>query len=316
MKRLLFVGLATMVVCACLWPQGADAGQSRLGRSVLHVLKVEQSARISGLGGTFVSLADDVNAIFVNPAGLTHVENGEFLLSYNRWLVDSKFYTGALAYNVGSGVLGLSVMAHQPKDIQETTIFQPLGTGRILDAGDISIGVAFARKLTDKLSFGALVRWTQETLDVDRISSVDVTLGSVFYTGFRSLRLAMSFANLGPDERALEMKYHLPVAFTFGFAGEIYGDVGEQAYLTVTGESYYATDVADPQYRIGGELWFQNALALRAGYKFNYDEESYSAGLGVKFTPAEGRELRADFSYSDFGGVFDAPLRFTLSGAF
>jgi hypothetical protein len=106
------------------------------------------------------------------------------------------------------------------------------------------------------------------------------------------------------------------VAFSFGFAAEVFGEKGEPAYLTVAGDTYYATDVAEPQYRLGGEMWFQNALAVRAGYKFNYDEETYSAGIGVKLKPAEGREIRADVSYSHFGGRFDAPLRFTLSGAF
>jgi hypothetical protein len=36
----------------------------------------------------------------------------------------------------------------------------------------------------------------------------------------------------------------------------------------------------------------------------------------VKFQPAEGRDIRADFAYADFGDYLDAPLRFTLSGSF
>lgn len=56
-------------------------------------------------------------------------------------------------------------------------------------------------------------------------------------------------------------------------------------------------------------------MALRAGYKFNYDIETYSVGAGVKFKPAEGKTIRADVSYTKFD-FFDAPVRFTLSGSF
>ena len=210
----------------------------------------------------------------------------------------------------------MSVISHAPPDVEETTIFQPLGTGRNLDLGDISIGLSYGRKLTDKLSFGFLLRWTQENLDLDRFSSIDITLGSLFYTGFRSLRLGMVFSNLGKDQTVRELSYHLPVAFNFAAAMEVFGEKGEDVSFTLTGENYYATDFADPQYRFGGELWFRNALALRGGYKFNYDAETFSLGLGVKFKPVEGREIRADFAYSDFGDAFDPPLRFSLSGSF
>ena len=316
MKRAFWMGVAAVAVCALLAPRASDAGQKRLGRAALHVLKADHGARMAGMAGTYVAIADDIDAIFANPAGLTHLEQGGYSLSYTRWLADSKFYTGAVAYNTGVGVLGLSVVSYQLADIEETTIFQPLGTGRMLDTGDISIGVAFARKLTDKLSFGFMGRWTQETLDSDRFSSLDVSMGTFFYTGFRSLRLAMTFNNLGKDQIVHEFDYQMPVSFRFAFAMEAFGETGENTYLTVTGENHYATDYADPQYRLGGELWFQNALALRGGYKFNYDEETYSFGVGAKLTPAEGREIRADISYTKFGDPVSAPLRFGLSGSF
>lgn len=317
MKSWFWIGLKAIAFGVLLSPQISDAGsQKRLGQAVLSVLKVDHGARTAGMGGAFVAVADDINTIFVNPAGLTRIAKAEYTLSYTRWLVDSRFYSGALAHNTRMGVLGLSVMAYSLPKTEETTIFQPLGTGRQLDAGDVSIGVSYARKMTDKLSFGAQVRWTQETLDQDRFSSVDVNLGTTFHTGFKSLRMGMGFYNLGKDLRILAIDYQLPVMFKFAFAMEILGKQGGDTYLTVTGENQYATDFAEPQYRLGGELWFKNSLALRGGYKFNYDLETYSLGAGVKFHPVKRSEVRADFAYSNFGYKFDAPLRFSLSGSF
>ena len=69
------------------------------------------------------------------------------------------------------------------------------------------------------------------------------------------------------------------------------------------------------QARIGGELWFQTTLSVRAGYAFKHPAQSYSLGAGLKFQPTAGREIRADLSYTQFD-FFDSLLRFYLSGSF
>jgi hypothetical protein len=315
MKRTFWVRATGVVVCLLFFHQVADAGQKRLGQAVLHILKVDQGTRMSGMGGTFVAISDNVEAIYTNPAGLTHVERAEYSFSHTRWIARSKFYSGAVACNTGRGIMGLSVLTYKPEEMEETTILQPLGTGRKLKSGDLSIGAAYARQITDKLSFGFMARWTQETLDFDRLRSFDINMGTFFYTGFKSLRLAMTFRNLGKDMKVFQETYRMPTAFNVAFAMEALGKKDQNMYLTITGESYYATDFANAQYRVGGEFWLQNALALRVGRKFKYDEETFSFGAGVKFRPSKKREVRADFAYTRFG-VFDPPVRFSLSGSF
>ena len=317
MKRMLWIGLTAAVVCALLYPRGADAqDQRRLARMVLPVLKIDHGARMAGMGGAFVAVSDNIDAIFSNPAGLTHIERGAFTLGYTRWLMGDPILTGGMAYNTAYGVLGINVVTFSPHEFEETTIFQPTGTGRKPDMGDLSLGVVYARKLTDKLSVGSIFRWTQQTLDTDRLTAFDVGVSTFFYTGFRSLRLGMTFENMGKDVKVIDDVRKMPVSFSTAAAMEIVGAVGDPTYITATFENTYATDFADPQYRFGGELWLQNNFALRAGYKANFDEESWTAGAGLKFSMPNGRVVQADVAYSDFGVYLDAPLRFTLSGAF
>ena len=59
---------------------------------------------------------------------------------------------------------------------------------------------------------------------------------------------------------------------------------------------------------------------MRAGYKWNYDLESFAFGAGVKQTVG-GRTFVVDVSYSllkDIDGValFDSPLRISIGGTF
>ena len=157
---------------------------------------------------------------------------------------------------------------------------------------------------------------SRKTLDAEKLTALDFSVSTFFNTGFRSLRFGMTFDNLGKDITLIDETWHTPVAFAVGGAVEMFGQRDDQTYLTVTFENYFATDNADVQYRLGGELWLQKSFALRGGYKFKFDEQSWTLGAGLKFTVADGRVVQADIAYSDFGEYLDSPLRFTLSGAF
>ena len=62
----------------------------------------------------------------------------------------------------------------------------------------------------------------------------------------------------------------------------------------------------------GAELWIMDMVALRAGYKFNYDEEGITAGAGLRFDMGGGRPIMINFAYVDYG-VFDPVTRFSLN---
>ena len=190
----------------------------------------------------------------------------------------------------------------------------PQGTGRTVDVG-VAIGAAFARQMTDKLSWAVHIRWVQETLDEDKISTFDIDFGILFYTGFRSTRIAMSLKNFGRDSKIVQYNIPMPLYFNVGLDMEAVGKKGEPIYLTASVESAYATDFGE-RVHVGGEFWLQNTLALRAGYKFNYDIETFSAGVGVKRSIGD-RSINVDFSYSDIDEIaFDPSLRFSLGGTF
>ncbi len=57
-----------------------------------------------------------------------------------------------------------------------------------------------------------------------------------------------------------------------------------------------------------------NMLALRAGYKVNYDEEGMSAGIGFRKNIV-GTNIKLDYSYSDLG-VFNTVNRISIGASF
>jgi hypothetical protein len=278
-------------------------------------LSVAPTARIAGMANTYTSIGDGMDAIFVNPSGIAQVKNLGFSFGYVDYWAGSKFYSGALAYNVGKNyVVGLSVISFTPPEMEETTNLAPTGTGKMLDTGDIALGLVVARQLTDKLSAGLQLRYIQSKLGPAELSTVSMDVGTLLNTGFRSLRLGMGLRNVSNEKVLLSEISEMPVEFNIGASMEAIGNLGDPLSLTTSFESAYFTDRGQ-RWHAGAELWAMNIAALRAGYKWNYDEESWSIGAGLRGGLGE-RDLRVDISYTDFGDLLGSPLRVSFSGSF
>ena len=299
-----------------------EYGVKKVNISGMQFLKIGQGARAVAMGDAFTAVADDINAIFWNGSGLVHVERVAYQLNWTRFLLDTQLYSAAAVWNTRSArgeVLGLSVVSHNPKPSKETTIYQPNGTGQDVVVHNISVGLLYAIKFTDKFSFSAKANYVQEKLYTVKTTGFTVDVGSFFYTGFRSLRIAMAFRNFGPDRKSGDRAYLLPLVYNIGIAAEVYGEKGDPSYLTASVESAFFVDF-EQRWHFGAELWLQNALALRAGWKWNYDLESIAVGAGLKQTFG-GRTITADVAVSllqknDGVVMFDPPIRVSVGGTF
>lgn len=291
---------------------------NRAGKSIYNFLRVEQGARPIAMGGSFTAVADDINAIFYNPAGLTKINTLEYLFSYSNWLVGSKFYSGAVGYKTGFGTFGLSFVHFGIEEFEETLPLQPEGTGRMVGAGDLALGLAYAREITDKLSLGGHVRYIEENLDLDTRRTIAIDVGTFYNTGFRDLTLGVSLRNMGPDQAVSRVtkseSFPMPIDFNVTVASRIIGNMGDPLTLVLAAENGFTIDLGD-RYRIGAEMWLMNILAVRGGYRFNYSNQDLSAGLGLAPIIA-GKKVNIDLSYTHFQDYFDAPITFSVGGEF
>jgi len=292
--------------------------EERVGASQFPFLKIGQGARGEAMGGAYVAVGDDISAAFTNPAALAHLDGGAYTLNYTRWLANSYVVSGAMALNVGFGVIGVNVVSFAADKFEVTTPTAPWGSGTKAQVGDIAIGAQFAKRMTDKFMLGGQIRWVQEDLYLEKVSNVTYAISSFFYTGFKSARIAMQFRDLGGDVKVTEGGYTttMPTVFSLGGAMEVYGDKGSASWVTLSFEHEFETDYK-PVNRVGGEMWLQNMLALRAGYRQGFDVEDWSLGAGVKYEVMPGKPMMVDVSYHhNKTGLFDAPIRVSLSGEF
>lgn len=294
---------------------GQEKEFKRVGKSGFSFLKISPSARAAGMGDAFTAVANDISAIFYNPAGLTHINKFDFTFGITNWIVGSKLYSGAIARPVGKrSVIGLSIVQFSPEEFEETTVLEPTGTGRLVSVGDVSIGLAYAIKLTDQLSFGFKGKWIEEWIDSDKANGVAIDFSTYYYTGFKDLSVAMIMKNFGPEAKYLSDKFKLPLYFNVNTAMSLIGEQGSNFRWLVSVESAFATDYRD-RYHVGTEMEFFNVFSLRSGYKLFYDTEDWTAGIGINVKTGR-KKLFIDIAYSNFSEYFEPPFRLSIGGSF
>jgi hypothetical protein len=170
-----FVLLASNFANAQLLP---ELGSQRAGTAAAQFLKIGVGGRAVGMGETFIAVANDASALYWNPAGMAQFEDNQLILSHVDWPVDIKHeFVGYVHHLSSINAIGVSFTSLHMEDMEETTEFAPTGTGNFFTFRDIAIGLSYARRMTDKFSFGTTVKYIEETLAEVEMRSVMVDLG-------------------------------------------------------------------------------------------------------------------------------------------
>jgi hypothetical protein len=77
------------------------------------------------------------------------------------------------------------------------------------------------------------------------------------------------------------------------------GQNGNPHLWTLAGEFLHPNDGPE-KVNLGTEYSYQDFVSLRAGYRFNYDEESLTLGAGINVFTSSLR-FKVDYSFWDFG---------------
>ncbi|WP_407930873.1 PorV/PorQ family protein, partial [Ignavibacterium album] len=250
------------------------------------------------------------------PAGLTQFNENQIFFSHNKWVVDINHdFLGAVYHLDETNSFGVALTALTMQDMPVTTEFAPFGTGEYFGFSDIAVAVSYSRKMTDKFSFGGSVRYIEETLDKLKMRGIMIDLGTYYWTGLGSTRFAVTVTNFGsnlaPDGRVVLVgkrevstwqDFAPPTVFRIGFAFEPYED--EQHKVTTSFQLNHPNDNSE-NLSTGAEYVWNNMLYIRAGYKFNVDEQNYSFGAGLN-VPLEIANFTLDYAFSNFSRLGSA----------
>jgi len=340
--------LTAFLLAACIGQIHAQ----KVGTSSLQFLKVMPTARATAMGDAYVSLSGGADATFWNPAGLTKLENHELSSTLTMWLFDTKQI--ALAYGLPMGDWGTLGFQFQYVDfgsIEETRadavdlVVPPNGapffnaglTGRTFTPYSYLVGLSYARAFTDKFSAALTVKYAMESLWSDQaitlVNSVtgeqttyktyaDVVLfdfGMLYNTGFRSVQIGVAAQNFGPQVKFADAAHPAPLAFRLGVSANMFGKEGllfqdETNRFTVAYDLFQPNDYRQ-QMHVGAEYSFSELVAMRVGYKFDYDSEGLTFGGGLH-TDLAGWPVRFDYSFGKMSEFLNSVHRISLGVQF
>lgn len=301
------------------------SGFDQVGTTSFQFLQVIPNARASALGNAAAATMTGSEAVFFNPATLSQTDGLDAGISYLDWFLDVSISSVSLSYDLGTfGTLGFQGMMTDYGEIIETRvdqlqrdpdtgIYNPGLTGGTVNASALVFGVSYSRALTDRFSFGMTAKFAREDLVAKSVNALIFDGGMIYETGFKSLKLGVMMRNFGAEVKYFEETYPLPQTFSIGVSGLLMGNAAEALFVTSENSKILlAYDLAQTrdhsqQQHLGMEYSFNQLIALRGGYKFNYDEESWTAGFGLSVS-----RFQLDYAYNDFGDFLGNVQRFTF----
>ncbi len=299
MKRLL-TSMMVIALAAGLFLSEARAGD-RSGTVTGQFLKLGLSARAIGMGGAQVAVADGASSLGFNPAGILSVPDYGFAATYTALYANIQHSYGSVVKNIpGLGAIGASFIMLATDDMIETTPAFPEGTGRTFRASEYAFSIAFARQVTEQFRVGVNGKYIKSDLFNSELgtSSFAVDVGTLYDIPILRSHIGVSLTNIGKDLQYINEIYSLPTALRFGVLVDVYKDPAAQNQFVSVFQITRLND-ADEQYNIGMEYLFNNVLALRAGYKFFYDQENVTAGFGLRLNSL-GINSMLDYAYNNY----------------
>ena len=296
----------------------AHAGNpDRQGEAGAYELLMNPWARSAGLHTMSTSMVRGVEALRLNPAGLSRI-NGqtEVLIGHSRYLegTDLKMNAFGIGQKLGkNGTFGLSLMSLDIGDIEVTTTDQPEGTGAYFSPNFFNLGLSYAHLFENKISVGITFRVISESISDVSAFGFALDAGVQYVTGpkdnfkfgisLRNVGSRMSFGGQGlsfPTENPdgtlsyditvnqRSAQFELPSVLNLGMSYDF--NLNKDNRFTILG-NFTANSFARDQLGGGAEYSFKDMFQLRAGYKVEVGlsaerefEQSVYSGLSAGAT--------------------------------
>lgn len=282
---------------------------TNIGTASAEFLLFGAGARGMALGGSFTALANDVEALYYNPAGLPLMETGlQGSVTVMPYFADTNYFWMGLGFPFGAGdyAIGLSLGSFGFGDQPIYTPTDPDGTsGRTYDVNETFVSLSFAHAFIDRFTGGVTLKYIQDNLGDAKAQAFAVDVGTNFHTEFagRPIAFAVVIQNLGselehsgtgldftafpssddPDApihnvdpspaRFQAQAFPLPTTFRVGL---VYDVLSTPANRVTLGGEFNEQNNTDPSWGFAGEYEWDPpegpvSAALRGSYSFQPD---------------------------------------------
>jgi len=284
------------------------------GDAGMLFLRLGVGAREAAMGGTGVASTEGAAAAYWNPSRLALQETGtSLLLQHHSWLGLFDHEAAALTHDAGVGLIGFTFQRlgnrdEIPRYDADENVGVPLGS---FDAYDLAVGASFSRPIGEAFAVGLQAKVLYEKIDIYSDTGWAVDLFATYASPvIPGLIFAGSATNLGGQMQLDDAPYDLPQTVTVGVGyAPRTGMLADR--VSLAGDVAFLND-SNEKAHVGGEFKLVPELALRVGYKVNYDSQGLTAGAGFRY-----KQIGLDYAWEevspdglDPGHKFALELRF------
>jgi len=247
-------------------------------------LKLPVSPQIAGMGTTGEMLHYTPLTLLHHPASFNPIRGNSIAFSNTMWLVDTNMYNIAwrnVKFNHAYG-LGFTYFDYGKFDkrLENGTLigeYYPM---------DMRFVGNYTRQITPSLNIGGNINFLYQKIDTSSSTAISTDIGASYHLPFQNA-IDIAFKNIGTSSKMDNEKTKMPIVIDFGitsFSGVVVKIKEDKTFIMpITYKLIYMEDHDHLINQIGCQIPIYDTLFLRTGYKFNYNEENFSAGFGLYY---------------------------------
>lgn len=294
--------IGTIAVVGWLaFPFEIEAITSKTGVTSSNFLKLGVGPRAAAMGEAFSAVADDVTAIYWNPAGLVQLQKDELAVMYKQWFADIN--SGFLAYG---HPLGKSTLAGAINYVDDGQIQQRRSkdenNGVIFRPEDLAVSLSHAHYLTRNLAIGSTIKYIHQKLHNETANGLALDTGFL-YQPWEFLYLSGVVQHFGTKMKFVEEGFDLPLTFKLGLSYRL--------KTLIFAADYSKSTDNKPCFNFGFESKIGPIITMRLGYRYDTSDNKLdlyksspvglSGGLGLNL----GDVYYLDYAYAPYGDLGD-----------
>jgi hypothetical protein len=293
--------------------------KSNVGVAGAHELRITADPVALALGRTNMSYVGGINAILLNPAGISFMNNNyEFNVSSMNYLFDTKFNEFGLAMKLGeTSAVAFGVRTFDLGEIEQTTNLSPNGNGVIFNPQFNVFSLSYSQKFSSTVRWGVTGSLVNENIMNTSANAVAITTG-IQYTDPEGVSFSMVLRNVGSslswsgtdneykvnskNETRTQTSYEntdLPAAFDMSLGYKL--NLNEDNNISILGlykNEVQALDVftAAIEYNFENQFFFRGSLEQQSESDFSAFK-GLGLGFGVNYDLSETSKISFNYAY-------------------
>lgn len=276
--------------------------------STYDFLRLDMSARASALNGSFVSMKDDPNVVFYNPASIGTISKSRISASYLDHLMDVN--AGSLSYGqdiLGVGTIGAGISYINYGSFTRTD--EALNVIGTFNASELAFLAGIAGTYEEDLYVGANIKYIYSSIAEYSSSAMALDCGILYDLPEHNLTIGASILNLGTQLKKYNgVSESLPLDILIGLTSR-----PEHLPMLLNLNFHRLNDNVKfferfSSFTIGSEILMSESFLLRIGYNNKQRKDSkmgtsaalagFSMGAGIII-----REYQLDYAFNSYGKI-------------